>query len=1195
MKSRTITTLVFCIIVLFVLPLLFDMDKGTPIALAAPASNFIVDNTGADPDSNPGDGTCATTQGACTLYAAIQEANANPVADTIIFADTIGEIHLYQPLPLITDNGTTIDGGGLVELICNNNTEQAIVVSANENCIQGLYINSCDIAILVMGGYYNILGVAGDIIGPAQANHLDNNGIGIDLAGGENTSISGNTITNSLVEGIRIEASSAHNMIGVVDTAMFRDDMPNMINDNTIGIKVEGNYNLLAGNNVQFNDYGIWVDGNSNRVGTNDDGINDAEEINWVHHNLVEGLTFTMGSSSNTLAGNYIGTGEGGLGDAGNKVGVRMGGTLNIAGPDHDGVSDDLERNIISGNNTGMLLNCWECTIRGNYFGLDVTGDGAVGNAEYAIQINGNTNTVGGEEAWQANRIMYTGGDGIAIKETASGNQLLGNLISENGNLGIDLVPIAQVNPNDEGDLDGGANNGQNYPILSSVTTDGSALHILGSFNSLPSRQYRLEFYANDTCDASGYGEGQTFIEYTIFNTDGYGNATFDRTPPGSYPVGTAITAIAIDRTTGDTSEFSACALVTAGPVNGTMVVNSTADQVDLDPIDAVCDTGDDVGGEPECTLRAAIQQANASPGVDYIELPAGNYGLTILGTSENEAVTGDLDINDDLTISGAGANVTFVDGGGLDRVFDIGPTNNTAQVTLQHITIQHGGGDGVLTGQGVGNRASLDLNACVVRENGGTYGSIYNFPGGSLALENSTVRDNATTGNGAGIYAQNSVYIKNSTISGNVSNNNGGGIFVNSGTVYVYNSTIANNTADADDDDAGQGGGIYNNGATVYLDNSLVVNNLDLSDGGNRNGTEAFDCYGAFVSGGYNTVTDIAEDDGADPLCTGFDSQGDVTSGFWLFGQYLVYNVQLEPLALNGGTTPSHRPLLDEDLFVIDTANPLAPGDPAACQSTDQRGLPRPYDGDGDGEARCDRGSYEASLSLLSVTNSTVDEAGQATFNVELYPASPITVTVSYTTSSGTATAGSDFTEASSTLTFEPGETSRTITISTLADSLDEEDEIFFVGLSEPDSAALGQAQAIGTISDDDAEPNLSIVNVSVNEGDSGTVQALFTVSLSTASGKQVQVQYSSQDGSADSLDYLPAAGLLTFEPGETSLSFIVSVLGDTLDETNEHFSLILSEAVNAGLSDSEAVCTIVDDDGTMVGYITFLPMLKK
>jgi CSLREA domain-containing protein len=123
--------------------------------------------------------------------------------------------------------------------------------------------------------------------------------------------------------------------------------------------------------------------------------------------------------------------------------------------------------------------------------------------------------------------------------------------------------------------------------------------------------------------------------------------------------------------------------------VAATFTVNSTADAVDANLADGVCETA--TAGV--CTLRAAIQQANASAGTDTIVLPAGTYTLTIAGAGEDAAVTGDLDVTGILTITGAGADTTIVEAcaipplattcTGIDRVFEVRPGARVPPVSL--------------------------------------------------------------------------------------------------------------------------------------------------------------------------------------------------------------------------------------------------------------------------------------------------------------------------------------------------------------------------------------------------------------------------------------------------------------------------------------------------------------------------------
>ncbi|WP_337177061.1 Calx-beta domain-containing protein, partial [Paludisphaera sp.] len=206
------------------------------------------------------------------------------------------------------------------------------------------------------------------------------------------------------------------------------------------------------------------------------------------------------------------------------------------------------------------------------------------------------------------------------------------------------------------------------------------------------------------------------------------------------------------------------------------------------------------------------------------------------------------------------------------------------------------------------------------------------------------------------------------------------------------------------------------------------------------------------------------------------------------------------------------------------------------------------------------------------------------ATFTVTLSAASSREVTLAYATSSGTATSGVDFAAASGTLTFAPGETSKTIVVNVTGDLLDEDNETFTVTISDPTNAtiAAGQAAGTGTILDDDAPPTISIADRTVGEGDSGTTPAAFTVSLSAPSGKAITVRYATSSGTATSgVDFEAASGTIAFAPGETTKTIFVNVLGDLVVEPDEAFRVTLSDATNATIARAEAVGTILDDEG--------------
>ena len=226
-----------------------------------------------------------------------------------------------------------------------------------------------------------------------------------------------------------------------------------------------------------------------------------------------------------------------------------------------------------------------------------------------------------------------------------------------------------------------------------------------------------------------------------------------------------------------------------------------------------------------------------------------------------------------------------------------------------------------------------------------------------------------------------------------------------------------------------------------------------------------------------------------------------------------------------------------------------------------------------------------------ISLTEGNSGSAN-AVFTVSLSAASGLPVTVSYATANGSATAGSDYTAASGTLSFAPGVTTRTVSVAVLGDLLDEADETFTVGLSGAANAAIADSQGVGTIVDNDAAPSITINDISLTEGNSGSANAVFTVSLSAASGLPVTVSYATANGSATAgSDYTAASGTLSFAPGVTTRTVSVAVLGDLLDEADETFTVGLSGAANAALADSQGVGTIVDNDAAPTPTPTVTP----
>jgi hypothetical protein len=222
--------------------------------------------------------------------------------------------------------------------------------------------------------------------------------------------------------------------------------------------------------------------------------------------------------------------------------------------------------------------------------------------------------------------------------------------------------------------------------------------------------------------------------------------------------------------------------------------------------------------------------------------------------------------------------------------------------------------------------------------------------------------------------------------------------------------------------------------------------------------------------------------------------------------------------------------------------------------------------------------------IPAFSISDVTLTEGDNgvtnAVFTVTLNRSVTQAITVDYTTSDATAVAGQDYTATSGTLTFTPGQTSKTITVSVIGDSLDEPNEVFNLLLSNPTSGIeLADATAIATIMDND--PKFSISDAQIIEGNDGIRTAEFTVSLSNVPTEAVTVNYATANGSAIAgLDYTATNGMLTFTPGETSKTISVDILGDAQFEVNETVFVNLSSPEGAGLLDSRGVGTIVNDD---------------
>jgi len=228
-------------------------------------------------------------------------------------------------------------------------------------------------------------------------------------------------------------------------------------------------------------------------------------------------------------------------------------------------------------------------------------------------------------------------------------------------------------------------------------------------------------------------------------------------------------------------------------------------------------------------------------------------------------------------------------------------------------------------------------------------------------------------------------------------------------------------------------------------------------------------------------------------------------------------------------------------------------------------------------------------SVQFVSGVQSAFEQDGVATITVSRTFGSVDSGSVNFTATGGTATAGSDFTATSGTLTFGPGETVKMFTVPILDDDLDENAESLTLTLSNPTGFTLGTRNStVLTINDNDPAPAMLFSDVTVAEGDSGFTDAQFRLSLNRPSGRTLSVRFSAVGGGGGAFAGSDFEAVLsrtiTFNPGETTRTTTVRVIGDTVVEPVEWFVASLSLPTNVTILDNTAVGTIIDDDSLVL-----------
>jgi CSLREA domain-containing protein len=381
-----------------------------------------------------------------------------------------------------------------------------------------------------------------------------------------------------------------------------------------------------------------------------------------------------------------------------------------------------------------------------------------------------------------------------------------------------------------------------------------------------------------------------------------------------------------------------------------TFTVNSTSDSLgEANPGDGKCENG---SLRERCTLRDAIEEANAFPGDDTIVIPAG-IGTTIrLSPLSPQVTLPPLSITSNLTIDGPGAGALAVDGNDVNRVFNVG---SGAVVRIEGLTITGGKPPDGEAGGGILNEGTLTLVNSTISGNSAKFtgGGIYNP--GTLTLTNSTISGNSADDIGGGIVNSSTatLTVTNSTISGNSAKFAGGGIYNILSTLTLTNSTVSDNRVSDSGDSSihSRGGGIYNLEGTATLTNSTFSGNSASDAGGGiynsddgtanlsntilANSPSGGNCSngGTLNDQGYNI------EDGTS--CSFSEANNSMPSTEPLLGE----------LANNGGPTQTHA--LEPRSPAIN-AIPSATNGCATTIATDQRRVKRPQGG------KCEIGSFE-------------------------------------------------------------------------------------------------------------------------------------------------------------------------------------------------------------------------------------------
>ena len=557
-----------------------------------------VDSTGTNPAPNAYQGILVTSSSAHNtfasntisgnsqygIYIAGTNTGGNVITGNYIGTDPSGTIAVpNQDSGIIiggATTGNTIGGTtAAARNVISGNAQYGVFIAGTNtsgNVVEGNYLGTAASGSVALPNVYSGVflgaGAAGNTIGGTSAgtrNILSGNeqyGVWISDPGTTNNTITGNYIgtdvsgndaipnqaSGIIMGGLSSDNTVSGNMISGNDGygLFVTNTIDNIISGNEIGPDAAGTNTP----GIQSYGIGILTDANGNTIGSG----------NIVSGNGLYGIyMFGPAVSNNVIEGNLIGTdvtGTNALPNDGWDIGVWNYANNNIIGGTTVG-----GRNVISGSTSyGIAIGTANSNVvEGNFIGTDISGRLAVPNSFAGVAVEGGSvGNVIGSTAAGAGNVIDDNYIGVAAYDSdTTNNPIRGNSIFNNGWEGVDLDGF----PGNHVGYEAGAEDWQNYPVITNAFGYGSGTIVRGNFNSLPNDTYYIDFYANTVEESYGYGQGQTYMGSTTITTSAAGNANFAYTNNSVNYSGQYITVTAT-AATGDSSQFGADVLATNEP-----------------------------------------------------------------------------------------------------------------------------------------------------------------------------------------------------------------------------------------------------------------------------------------------------------------------------------------------------------------------------------------------------------------------------------------------------------------------------------------------------------------------------------------------------------------------------------------------------------------------------------------------------